>query len=168
LVRRMLVAVSLLSLTGVLATGCASKSGSGSSASGSGSGGLYGNSYNATTTTAAASGSGASTTTSGSSGRYGYGSGSGTSGSVSASASGTKVTINNFAFGPLTLKVKVGQKVTWTDAQMGIKHTVTADSGAFNHLLTPGTSYSFTFMKAGTYAYHCNIHPTMHGTVVVS
>jgi len=81
---------------------------------------------------------------------------------------GTKVTINNFAFGPVALKAKVGQKVTWTDAQMGVRHTVTANSGAFNHLLTPGTSFSFTFMKAGTYAYHCNIHPTMHGTVVVT
>jgi len=24
-----------------------------------------------------------------------------------------------------------------------------------------------TFTKAGTFKYHCNIHPTMHGTVVV-
>jgi plastocyanin len=73
LVPRMLVAMSLLSLTGMLAAGCASKSTSGSS----GSGGLSG----------------------------------------------------------AALKAKVGQKVTWTDAQMGIKHTVTASGGAFNHVV---------------------------------
>ncbi|MEO9320979.1 MAG: plastocyanin/azurin family copper-binding protein, partial [Nitrososphaera sp.] len=30
------------------------------------------------------------------------------------------------------------------------------------------SSYSFTFTKAGTYKYFCQLHPTMLGTVNVS
>jgi plastocyanin len=29
-------------------------------------------------------------------------------------------------------------------------------------------TFSFTFPKAGTFAYHCTIHPFMKGTIVVS
>jgi len=29
-------------------------------------------------------------------------------------------------------------------------------------------TYSFTFTKPGRYEYICSIHPTMHGTVVVT
>jgi plastocyanin len=31
-----------------------------------------------------------------------------------------------------------------------------------------GATFSFTFAKAGTFAYHCTIHPFMKGTVVVA
>jgi plastocyanin len=31
-----------------------------------------------------------------------------------------------------------------------------------------GATFSFTFTKAGTFAYHCSIHSSMHGTIVVS
>jgi plastocyanin len=30
-----------------------------------------------------------------------------------------------------------------------------------------GQNYSFTFTNAGTYPYHCGIHLSMHGTVIV-
>jgi hypothetical protein len=33
--------------------------------------------------------------------------------------------------------------------------------------LNPGQAGSFTFTTAGTFAYHCAIHPQMHGTIVV-
>ncbi|HKO86844.1 MAG TPA: amidase, partial [Actinomycetota bacterium] len=47
-------------------------------------------------------------------------------------ASGTAVTIDNFAFSPATLNVKMGQQVTWTNKQ-DVEHTVTADGGTFDH-----------------------------------
>jgi plastocyanin len=34
--------------------------------------------------------------------------------------------------------------------------------------VAPGASYSHTFTKAGSFAYHCNYHSVMKGTVTVS
>ena len=82
-------------------------------------------------------------------------------------STGNSVTIANFAFSPQTLMVKVGTKVTWTNKDK-VTHTVTADKGAFSSgPLAPGNSFSFTFTQAGTYSYHCSIHPFMMATIVV-
>ena len=67
---------------------------------------------------------------------------------TAASSSGNSVSIMNFSFTPNSL-------------------TVTANQGAFNSPVLPGSSFSFTFTKAGTYAYHCMIHPYMMATIVV-
>ncbi len=64
----------------------------------------------------------------------------------------------NFSFSPNSLTVKVGTKVTWTNHD-SVTHTVTSNQGTFNSSVPPGSNFSFTFTKAGTYAYHCNIHP---------
>ncbi len=81
---------------------------------------------------------------------------------------GTAVTIDNFAFVPATLTVKLGDTVTWTNHDEE-PHTVAATGGAFH---SPGMdnngTYSFTFTTAGTFDYVCSIHPFMHGTVVVT
>ena len=90
-----------------------------------------------------------------------------TTGEAGTPASGTAVTIDNFAFTPATLNVKMGQQVTWTNKQ-DVEHTVTADGGTFDHPMPPNATFSFTFPKAGSFAYHCRIHPSMKGTVVVS
>jgi amicyanin len=83
----------------------------------------------------------------------------------------TAVKIQNFAFSPATIKVKVGDTVTWTNED-SIGHTVTADNntadGPKSELLEKGKSYSFKFTKAGTFAYHCSTHPYMKGTVQVT
>src|SRR5262249_36547034 len=78
---------------------------------------------------------------------------------------------NTFTFDPASITVKVGTAVTWTN-QSGVPHTVTSDAGAPT-AFTSGTlggsdTYSFTFTKAGTYHYHCNVHNYMHGTIVVT
>src|SRR6266511_3964911 len=99
-------------------------------------------------------------------GRGAYGGRPTTSG-AGAPAGGTAVAIDSFAFSPATLKTRVGQKVTWTNRQ-GVAHTVTANGAAFNHPMPSGARFSFAFTKAGTFAYHCTIHPSMHGTIVVS
>jgi len=77
------------------------------------------------------------------------------------------VTIQNFAFSPATINVKAGTKVTWTN-QDSTTHHVVSDTGAFDSgNLAQGQSYSFTFNKTGSYPYHCSIHPSMTGTIVV-
>ena len=77
------------------------------------------------------------------------------------------VSIVNMSFSPATLTVTVGTTVTWTNND-GITHTVTSDVTGFDSGdITMGSKYSKVFSVAGTYSYHCTIHPTMKGTIVV-
>lgn len=84
---------------------------------------------------------------------------------------GNTVQIKGFAFGPKSLTVKSGTKVTWTNND-STDHTVTADKSdpaTFNSgHLGSGKSFSFAFTKSGTYKYVCSIHKSMTATVVVS
>jgi len=83
-------------------------------------------------------------------------------------AADTGVNIQNFAFQPTPLMITVGMTVTWTNRDSA-SHTTTSDSGIWNSgPLSNGKSFSFTFNQAGTFAYHCDIHPNMHGMIVVS
>jgi len=82
--------------------------------------------------------------------------------------SGTAVTISNFAFQPASLQIAAGTTVTWTNSD-GTAHTVTSDNGDFDSgSLAPGATFTQTFMTPGTYTYHCQIHPFMTATIVVS
>lgn len=77
------------------------------------------------------------------------------------------ITIQNMAFAPATLTIKAGDKVTWTN-QDAVGHSATADDNSFDTgVLGQGQSGSITFSKAGTYTYHCSVHPYMKGTIVV-
>ena len=81
---------------------------------------------------------------------------------------GTAVTIVDFAFQPASLEIPAGTTVTWTNSGAAT-HTATADNGAFDSgRLAPGVSFSQTFNSAGTFTYHCEIHPQMTGTIVVT
>jgi plastocyanin len=58
--------------------------------------------------------------------------------------------------------------VTWSNED-SVGHTVTANGGAFGSgTIAPGTSFTRTFATAGTFAYHCSIHPSMTGTITVT
>jgi plastocyanin len=73
--------------------------------------------------------------------------------------------MTNRSFVPATLTVQVGDTVTWVN-QDAPQHDVVADNGEFtSQPFDKGRS--FTFTKAGTYPYHCSIHPGMTGTVIV-
>ena len=62
----------------------------------------------------------------------------------------------------------VGETVEWVFADQN-PHTATADDGGFDSTtLAAGKTYSHRFDSAGTFKYHCAIHPEMHGTLVVS
>jgi plastocyanin len=65
-----------------------------------------------------------------------------------------------------TLTVAVGSTVVWSN-QDGVTHTATADDGEFDSgTITDGT-FSHTFASAGSFAYACQVHPTMTGEIVV-
>ncbi|HVX02698.1 MAG TPA: plastocyanin/azurin family copper-binding protein [Nitrososphaera sp.] len=83
-------------------------------------------------------------------------------------------------FFPNEIRTSLGtdNKVVWKNED-STYHSVTSDSsyvdkinGKFDSiasigLIPPGQTYSFTFTAAGTYHYHCEPHPWMHGTVTV-
>jgi len=78
------------------------------------------------------------------------------------------VKMQNIAFDPGTVTVKVGQKVTWTNAD-SVDHNVVAQSGASfsSDNFGQGGTFSFTPTKAGTIDYVCTLHPGMDGKIVV-
>jgi plastocyanin len=81
---------------------------------------------------------------------------------------GDAVTIQNFAFGPASLSVATGTTVTWTNNDTA-PHTATADDGSFDSKsIAPGATFSQAFDTAGTFAYHCSIHPNMTATIEVN
>jgi plastocyanin len=111
------------------------------------------------------------------------------------------IRIQDFMFAPAIITVKVGTTVRWTNNGPS-PHTVTADmggwgSGTLNAPMNggagmgggmgdgmggggyggggsgPGGAFQFTFTQAGTYRYHCTIHPPsaypgFTGTVTVT
>lgn len=96
---------------------------------------------------------------------------------ATATSSGTAMAVSitttgSFAFSPATITIKVGTTVTWTN-NTSVPHTVTSDdnttfdSGLNTPIAANGGTFSFTFTKAGTFAYHCQIHPFMKATVIV-
>ena len=88
----------------------------------------------------------------------------------SKSVTTDSVMIQNYAFSPANITVKVGTKVTWMNMD-SVAHTVTetdGQNGPDSGDISNNTYYSFTFDKPGVYHYHCKIHPEMTGTVTVS
>ncbi len=84
------------------------------------------------------------------------------------SAGGTlNITIENFRLNPGTVTIPVGTKVIWTNVD-AMTHTTTSDSKLFSSgFLTKGKTFEFTFTEAGTFDYHCILHPTIRGRVIV-
>jgi plastocyanin len=84
------------------------------------------------------------------------------------------ISIANIAFGPDTVIISKGTKVTWTNADT-VAHFVNTDphpthnhSPALNSFdLANGASYSFTFDQPGEYPYHCSAHTSMRARVLV-
>ena len=85
-----------------------------------------------------------------------------------ALAADQTVDITGFSFSPSSVTVVVGDTVTWTNADAQ-SHTATADGGAFDTGTIGGNaSKAVTLTTAGTFAYHCTIHPAMTATLVVT
>lgn len=77
------------------------------------------------------------------------------------------VTIQNFAFSPAEITISKGESVTWTNEDSA-PHQIASDTNVFSgNLIAKGQNYSFIFKDAGTFSYHCVIHPSMKGTIIV-
>jgi plastocyanin len=79
-----------------------------------------------------------------------------------------QVVIKGIAFNPKEVHTTVGKPITWTWDDGGLEHSVTADDKSFDSGRKSSGSWPHTFTKAGTIAYHCEVHAKMHGTIVVT
>jgi plastocyanin len=76
-------------------------------------------------------------------------------------------TLGADAYRPNPLTVATGTTVTWTNSD-NVTHTSTSNNNTWNSgNIAPGGQFSFTFSTAGTFQYHCALHPGMVGSVVV-
>ena len=80
------------------------------------------------------------------------------------------VTMQNIAFNPASVNVKVGQTVKWINHDSA-PHNVTPVSGptfSASPTFQSGGTFSLNLTKAGTIKYQCTIHPGMTGTLIVA
>jgi plastocyanin len=73
-----------------------------------------------------------------------------------------------YAFSPTTITIPKGAQVVWMNTS-DAPHTVTSDTSAFasSQAFSQNQTFMMTFNTAGTYTYHCSIHPYMKATIVV-
>jgi plastocyanin len=78
------------------------------------------------------------------------------------------VDIRDFAYSPNPIEIAAGDTVTWTN-QDQVPHTATGEDRDVlqSGTIAPGSSFSQVFPEAGEFAYFCEFHPNMTGTVVV-
>ena len=72
------------------------------------------------------------------------------------------------SFSPDPAIVNVGQRVAWRNSA-GAIHTATQNGGSFDTgtLNSGATSAAVTMSAAGSFGYHCSLHPAMVGTLTV-
>ena len=91
-------------------------------------------------------------------------------GSGSAAAAGPttgSIAITDSGFTPASFRLAVGGTLTFANNGKAA-HTVTATDGSFDSdMIRSGGTWAHTFNTAGTFSYHCILHPTMKGTVQV-
>jgi plastocyanin len=88
---------------------------------------------------------------------------------VAGAAADTKsVQITRSGFTPRTTSAPLGDTVAWHNADTA-DHQVVADDGSFaSPVLKSGQSFSYTFTKNGTFAYHDAFASTHKGSVTVT
>ena len=88
--------------------------------------------------------------------------------SDSTAATTVDATVADFAWSQ-PIAAKVGDVITWTNNDTAA-HKVATDDGSCTmgaNIAGGGGKQSLVFNKAGTYAFHCTLHPNMKGTIIV-
>ena len=83
-----------------------------------------------------------------------------------------RIYLQNVRFTPQEITVALGNTVTWTHRDSGLSHHVAAHDGSFDShptcgrpfgvCMKGGDTFSYTFLRAGTYEYHCRLHASSH------
>ena len=88
--------------------------------------------------------------------------------SVSTATPTVAAAMQNTAFNPTTIQAKVGDVIGFTNKD-SIQHTATLDDGSCTtDIVAGGATAALTFTAAGTYPFHCKIHPNMMGKIEIS
>jgi len=92
-----------------------------------------------------------------------------TGGDDGATSGGATVVAQDFTFKPAELEVEAGATFTFEN-QDGATHTLTADDGEFDSGdVAAGSQSDLTApSEPGTYAFRCEIHASMTGTLTVT
>ena len=76
-------------------------------------------------------------------------------------------TLGMAAFVPNPVNVSQGGVITWSNTD-STTHDMVSDTGVWDSgRIAPNGNFNFTFAAKGSYPYHCSIHPSMTGTIVV-
>src|SRR6266481_9312788 len=79
----------------------------------------------------------------------------------------TNVDIGDFFFSPSAVTINVNDQVKWTWIDANV-HTTTSNTGLWDSgVKGNGSTFVTTFAAAGTFPYHCSVHPFMTGAVTV-
>ena len=93
----------------------------------------------------------------------------GESAAVAIDKAEVTVEMKDLVFQPQGLKVRPVTTVTWVNNDPVVHNVRQIESAFFSaDVMPPGSSFSFTFEKPGTYRYQCTFHhPAMNGVVIV-
>ena len=88
---------------------------------------------------------------------------------AAAGQAANEVTIDNFAFTPKIVSVRVGSKLTWRNRD-DVPHKIQSTDNRFagSPLLDTRAQYTAGFPESGEFPYFCSLHPVMQGKVVVT
>jgi plastocyanin len=79
-----------------------------------------------------------------------------------------RVVIRDIAYHPPQVTTAVGKELVWSWDDRGITHSVTADDGSFDSGRRTEGEFRHAFAAPGEYAYYCQVHARLKGTVVVT
>jgi plastocyanin len=80
---------------------------------------------------------------------------------------GTAIVAQGFAFSPDSVNVSAGKVTLTVTNKDSAEHTFTLDDGSSSTNLAPGQTVTITLDLSKTVGWHCNIHPSMTGTLNV-
>ena len=92
--------------------------------------------------------------------------------SSSSNATTVSIVVNSqnlttTAYNPNPISITRGSSIKWVNNDT-IAHSSTSNTGVWESgLLGAGQSFTMTFPNAGSFPYHCSVHPNMIGTVNV-
>jgi plastocyanin len=79
-----------------------------------------------------------------------------------------RVRIVDNRFAPRRIEIPRGTRVRWVNRGNN-PHTTTSNTGLWDSgTLSSGERFTRRFGRRGTFRYHCEIHPTMTGRIIVT